>query len=255
MSYPKTFYWLLIVKLYFFLNCNLANINPKLAGLISLGGAEMKNLKARRKNSVFGIFSDQYALERTIEVLKSHHFKNNDISVLMPAQNGAMDLAFKKNTKAPEGASTGVSVGIILGAIFGWLLGNGILTIPGMEPLSEAGALMGAIAGAGVAGTIGGIVGALIGLSIPEYEAQRFENYVTDSNMLITVHVDDPKWERKAKQILKDNGASDVATSFEQKSQKPRYREADLHAMPSSSVSNLGIQSKTELGKEEQSLH
>ena len=215
----------------------------------------MKNLKSRRKNSVFGIFSDQYALERTIDSLKSHHFKNNDISVLMPASNGANDIAFKKNTKAPEGASTGVTVGIILGAIFGWLIGDGILSIPGMEPLSEAGALMGAVAGAGVAGTIGGIIGALVGLSIPEYEARRFENYVTDSNMLITVHVDDPKWERKAKQILKDNGARDVATSFDQKSGKEKIIPTNISQMPSSSVSNLGMQSKSELGKQEQPLH
>jgi hypothetical protein len=215
----------------------------------------MKNLKTRRKNSVFGIFSDQYALERTIDSLKSHHFKNNDISVLMPSKNGAMDLAFKKNTKAPEGASTGVTVGIMLGAIFGWLIGDGILTIPGLEPLSEAGALMGAVAGAGIAGTIGGIIGALIGLSIPEYEAQRFEKYVTDSNMLITVHVDDPKWERKAKQILKDNGAKDIATSAEQKIEKTKYVASEVTTLPSGSLSNLGIQSKVELGKEERPLH
>jgi hypothetical protein len=217
--------------------------------------ARMKNFKSRRKNSVFGIFSDEYALERTIDSLKSHHFKNNDISVLMPAKNGAHDMAFKKNTKAPEGASTGVSVGIILGAIFGWLLGDGILNLPGMEPISEAGGLMGAVAGAGVAGTIGGIIGALIGLSIPEYEAQRFENFVTDSNMLITVHVDDPKWERKAKQILKDNGARDVATSFDQRTNKEKIIPTEIAKMPSATLSNLGIQSKAELGKEEQPLH
>jgi hypothetical protein len=215
----------------------------------------MKNVKSRRKNSVFGIFSDQYALERTIDSLKTHHFKNNDISVLMPASNGAKDIAFKKNTKAPEGASTGVTVGIILGAIFGWLIGDGILAFPGLEPLSEAGALMGAVAGAGVAGTIGGIIGALVGLSIPEYEARRFENYVTDSNMLITVHVDDPKWERKAKQILKDNGARDVATSFDQKKSPEKIIPSNISQMPSGNLSNLGLQSKSELGKEEQPLH
>lgn len=94
-----------------------------------------------------------------------------------------------------------------------------------------------------------------MGLSIPEYEARRFENYVNDSNMLITVHVDDPKWERKAKQILKDNGARDAATSFDQKSSQEKIIPTNISQMPSSSVSNLGMQSKSELGKQEQPLH
>jgi uncharacterized protein YcfJ len=170
------------------------------------------------RNSVFGIFRDQHLLETTIDALKAQNFRNSDISVLMPSKQATKDFSIEKNTKAPEGATTGAAAGAIGGGIFGWLVGAGALAIPGLGPFIAAGPIMAAIAAAGVGGAVGGLAGGLIGLGIPEFEAHRYEGYIKDGGMLISIHVDDRKWEAKAKEILKENGAKDVSTTSEKKS-------------------------------------
>jgi uncharacterized protein YcfJ len=178
----------------------------------------MGYLKREGRNSVFGIFRDQETLDRTVNILKAQNFRNSDISVLMPSKEGTKDFAIKKNTKAPEGATTGAATGAVAGGIFGWLVGAGALAIPGLGPFIAAGPIMAAIAGAGLGGTVGGIAGGLIGLGIPEFEAQRYEGYVKEGGMLISIHVDDKVWETKAREILEENGATNIATTSEKKS-------------------------------------
>lgn len=170
------------------------------------------------RNSVFGIFRDQQSLNRTVDILKVQNFRNSDISVLMPSKEESKNFAFEKNTKAPEGATTGAATGAVAGGIFGWLVGAGALAIPGLGPFIAAGPIIAAIAGAGVGGTVGGVAGGLIGLGIPEFEAHRYEGYIKEGGMLISIHVDDSKWEAKAKEILIENGASNIATTSEKKS-------------------------------------
>lgn len=173
------------------------------------------------RHSVFGIFHDQHSLDRTVEILKSQNFRNSDISVLMPSRHGTKDFAFEKKSKAPEGATTGAAAGALGGVVLGWLVGAGALAIPGLGPFIAAGPIMAAIAGAGVGGTVGGVAGGLIGLGIPEYEAHRYAGFIKEGGMLISIHVDDDKWEDKAREILEDNGARDVATTSERKSEVP----------------------------------
>jgi len=177
------------------------------------------------RNSVFGIFRDQYALDRTVDILKANNFRNSDISVLMPSKKESKDFALEKNTKAPEGAATGATAGVLGGGVLGWLVGAGALAIPGIGPFIAAGPIIAAIAGAGVGGTLGGVAGGLIGLGIPEFEAQRYEGYIKEGGMLISIHVDDSDWEAKAKRLLEDNGAKDIATTSEKKSDDTTYTQ------------------------------
>ena len=184
------------------------------------------------RNSVFGIFRDQQALDRTVDVLKANNFRNSDISVLMPSKQETKDFAVEKNTKAPEGAATGATAGVVGGGVLGWLVGAGALAIPGVGPFIAAGPIIAAIAGAGVGGTLGGVAGGLIGLGIPEFEAQRYEGYIKEGGMLISIHVDDSDWEAKAKRLLEANGAKDVATTSEKKSDdtpytQPHFKKSD----------------------------
>lgn len=183
----------------------------------------MKTEKKGR-HSVFGIFRDQQSMNKAVDMLKAQNFRNSDISVLMPSKQESKDFAFEKHTKAPEGATTGAAAGVIGGGILGWLVGAGALAIPGLGPFIAAGPIIAAIAGAGVGGTVGGVAGGLIGLGIPEFEAQRYEGFVKEGGMLISIHVDDDKWEAKARDILEENGASDIATTSEKKSADSSYR-------------------------------
>ena len=169
------------------------------------------------RSLVYGIFPDQDSLDRAINILKSQNFINTDISILMHSKKATIDFAFEKHTKAPEGATTGAATGAIAGGIFGWLIGIGTLAIPGFGPFIAAGPIMASIAGAGMGGTVGGVAGGLIGLGIPEFEALRYESYIRDGGLLISVYVDNPKWETRAKEIFEENGALSIATTSENK--------------------------------------
>lgn len=175
-------------------------------------------IKKKGKNSVFGIFRNKLALEEAISALKNQNFNNSDISVLMPTKEGTEKFAIEKNTKAPEGIATGATAGVVGGSVLGWLVGAGALAIPGLGPFIAAGPIISAIAGAGVAGAIGGVAGGLVGLGIPEIEAKKYEGYVKSGNILLSVHVDDSDWEKKAKTILEAGGAENIGTTSEKKS-------------------------------------
>jgi hypothetical protein len=173
-------------------------------------------------HAVFGIFNDRFALEGAVDRLKAAGFRNSDISVLMQNASDTKDFAHEKATKAPEGATTGATSGILGGGILGWLAGAGALAIPGIGPFVAAGPIMGALAGAGIGGAVGGLTGALIGMGLPEYEAKRYESTVKAGGMLLSVHVDDMPWREKAKDILVDCGARDVATVGEASAKSER---------------------------------
>jgi len=169
-----------------------------------------------RKNiAVFGIYPDQLTAEDAVDSLKDTGFRSTDISVLFPDNQGTKDFAHEKHTKAPEGAVTGGGSGAVIGGALGWLAGIGALAIPGAGPFIAAGPLMGMLGGIGVGTAIGGLTGALIGLGIPEYEARRYEGRIRRGGILLSVHCDDPDWAKRARNILHQTGAEDVAAAGE----------------------------------------
>lgn len=170
---------------------------------------------AGKNTSVFAIYPTRMAVEGAVDALKAANFRNEDISVLFPQNEGNKDFAHEKNTKAPEGAATGAATGAVLGGGLGWLVGIGMLAIPGFGPLIAAGPIMAALAGVGVGGALGGLSGALIGMGIPEYEAKRYEGLVKDGGILISVHSDDSEWTKRAKEIFENTGGRDIASASE----------------------------------------
>jgi len=170
---------------------------------------------AGKNTAVFGIYRDRVGVDNAVDTLRRENFRNTDISVLFPENEGTKDFAHEKNTKAPEGASTGAASGALLGGGLGWLVGIGALAIPGLGPFIAAGPIMAALAGAGAGGALGGLTGALIGMGIPEYEAKRYEGRVKEGGILLSVHADDSKWTKRAKEILEQTGAEDVSSTGE----------------------------------------
>jgi ethanolamine utilization protein EutP (predicted NTPase) len=61
------------------------------------------------------------------------------------------------------------------------------------------------------------VSGALIGFGIPEYEAKKYEGFVTAGGILLSVHTDDAQTASRAKKILERTGAKDIATTSEVK--------------------------------------
>src|SRR5438128_8297341 len=163
----------------------------------------------------FGLYGDRASVEGAVDALRQEGFRNTDISVLFPENQGTKDFAHEKSTKAPEGTATGATSGVVVGGTLGWLAGIGALTIPGIGPFIAAGPIVAALAGAGAGGAVGGVVGALVGLGIPEYEAKRYEGRIKSGGILLSVHCDDSEWTGKAKRILEERGAEDVSSTGE----------------------------------------
>src|SRR3954464_5393940 len=168
-----------------------------------------------KNTAVFGLYRDRTSVENAVDALRAQDFRNTDISVLFPENEGTKDFAHEKHTKAPEGTATGATSGAVIGGGLGWLAGIGALAIPGLGPLIAAGPIVAALAGVGVGGAVGGFTGALVGMGIPEYEAKRYEGRVKDGGILVSVHSDTSEEIKRAKEILKDNGAQDVSSTGE----------------------------------------
>lgn len=165
---------------------------------------------AGKNKAVFGIFADRAMVSEAVDRLRAAGYRNTDISVLFPDNQGTKDFAHEKSTKAPEGATTGATSGAVLGGVLGWLAGIGALAIPGIGPFIAAGPIMGALAGAGTGGAVGGLLGALVGFGMPEYEAKRYEGRIKDGGILLSVHCDDSEWVDRAKKILENTDRKSV---------------------------------------------
>src|ERR1700738_2367399 len=172
---------------------------------------------AGKNTAVFGIYRSRTAVESAVDRLRQENFRNTDISVLFPDNEGTKDFAHEKSTKAPEGTAAGATTGAVIGGGLGWLAGIGALAIPGVGPFIAAGPIMAALAGVGGGGAVGGIAGALIGMGIPEYEAKRYEGRVKEGGILLSVHCDSSDWTKRAKEILQRTGAQDIASTGEPK--------------------------------------
>jgi hypothetical protein len=102
-----------------------------------------------------------------------------------------------------------------LGGVLGLLAGIGTLAIPGLGILVAAGPLLATLSGMGLGASVGGLAGGLVGLGIPEYEAKRYEGHLEKGGILIAVHCDDGEAISRAKKIMQESGATDVAISRE----------------------------------------
>jgi hypothetical protein len=168
-----------------------------------------------KKKSVFGIYNTRESVERAVDTFLKSGFTSSDISVLLPENLGGKPIATHKDTKAPEGATAGGAGGAVVGGTLGLLAGIGALAIPGLGPFIAAGPIMAALAGMGVGGAVGGFAGALIGMGIPEYEAKRYEGRIQKGGILLSVHCDTSDQIKRAKEIMKNTGAEDIASTGE----------------------------------------
>jgi hypothetical protein len=166
--------------------------------------------------AVFGIYPTRARVELAVGELQQRGFRREDISILMAHNEGTKDIGVEKSTKAPEGTATGAASGAVVGGTLGWLVGIGVLAIPGLGPFLAAGPLMALLGGVGLGGTIGGIAGAAIGAGIPEYEAKRYEGLVRSGRVLLSVHADDAAWAQRAKEVLEHTGADHIASTTQE---------------------------------------
>src|SRR6185503_19656501 len=118
---------------------------------------------AGKNTAVFGIYPSRHEVEDAVDHLRAQGFRNTDISVLVPENQGTKDLGHEKATKAPAGLATGAVAGGVAGGVLAWLTSIGAISIPQLGSLVAAGPIVAALAGAGAVGTVGSLIGALAG--------------------------------------------------------------------------------------------
>ena len=165
--------------------------------------------------AVFGLVPNATDAERLANQLKAAGLSANDISVLFPDRAGARDFAAHEHTMALDVAAAAARTASLFGGGLGWLVGMGILAIPGFGPVIAAGPLMAALGGTVVGAAIGGLGGALVGLGVPEYEARQYEGKLRGGNILVSVHVENRREADRAREIFEREGAHDIAASSE----------------------------------------
>jgi len=163
------------------------------------------------KKALFGIAKSQAQAVSIFNQLKGAGFSDNDISVLFPNEAGIRHLAHERHSKMPEGATVGGTGGIVIGGVLGWLVGIGLLAIPGLGPLVAAGPIIAALAGAGAGAATGVAVGSIIGMEMPEFEATQYQGKMDGGNILISVLTADLTERRRAKEIFKNAGSVTAA--------------------------------------------
>ena len=165
--------------------------------------------------SVYGLAASDSQANNLVQALTTAGFRADDVSVLFPDTSSSRDFAHEKHTKAPEGAAAGGATGGVVGGALGWMVGIGLLAIPGVGPFIAAGPILAALSGAAIGAAVGGLTGTLIGLGIPEYEAKRYEGKILKGGILISVHADNGEWTDRAKQIFTNHGIEDISSSSE----------------------------------------
>ena len=165
--------------------------------------------------AVYGIVPTHPEAASLLESLRSGGFSPTDVSILAPHNQQEIGLTVEKHSKTLEGTATGATAGGVLGGVLGLLAGIGTLAIPGLGILVAAGPLLATLSGMGLGASVGGLAGGLVGLGIPEYEAKQYEGHLEKGRVLIAVHCRDEGEIDRAKRIMEESGASDVAVSRE----------------------------------------
>lgn len=106
------------------------------------------------------------------------------------------------NTELPKDAFLGGAIGLAVGMI--------AVVIPGIGPLIAAGPIGGAIAGMSVGAGAGGLIGLLKDHGVSDEEAQFFADGVAKGGSLITVKAASDDEEKRARDLMKQNGALDT---------------------------------------------
>lgn len=152
------------------------------------------NRQATNYSRAVGTFKNRHDVEDALQDLKNSNIDMDRVSLIarhVEDVEGSEDVN-KGGNEAKEGAAAGATTGTVLGGIGGFLVGVGVLAVPGVGPILAAGAgipaLASTLAGAGIGAAAGGIVGALVGAGIPEERAKQYSDRVKAGEYLLMVN-------------------------------------------------------------------
>jgi len=179
--------------------------------------------------TVFATYSNREQLEAAIAVARSAGFRVTDVSVLVPASDGASDL---ENIEPGRGSSVRLGSDVVVsGGGVRSLVSAGTLMVPGIGPMLAAGPILTALSQAQSETVVGDITTWLIGLGLPAYKARRYDGLLQHGHLLAALHADNLSWVRKAMRIFEGTGAQNISEADEAKGAfaqygKPKLRKA-----------------------------
>lgn len=143
-------------------------------------------------NGIYCLSSDEHRANAILTALRGAGF-SSEISVLIENHAESRDMSVK------EDAVRGAKVGSVVGALLA-------LTIPGLGPALAIGPLVAMMGGAAAGGVVGGLAGgsgALGGVGLPKAVERRIHQGVTEGDILISVHTDDPEKRQRVLDIFR----------------------------------------------------
>jgi hypothetical protein len=161
---------------------------------------------AGNHTDVFGIYRSDVQAGLAVVRLMESGFDSDDISVLLQDHRGARALAQEGSSKPPKDTATPTTAD----RTFAFLGEISKLAIPGIGPFIAIGPIMAALAGVGAGG---GLTGTLAAMGIPEFEATRYEGRIKEGAVLLSVRCDSPVSVTRAKNLLRQMGGQDIASS------------------------------------------
>lgn len=152
-----------------------------------------------------GVFATRAQAQAALATLQARGFAADTISVLA-REDEDPDAADADKVAA------GAAMGGVLGALGGWLLGAGLILVPGIGPLLAVGPLLTALGGAAVGAGTGGLVAALVDAGMDEAQAQRIEEQVRGGAVLVTIAP--TEHHEEARGLLREAGATETDFSL-----------------------------------------
>lgn len=176
-------------------------------------------IAATNNKRAVGLFSSRAEAEQAMYKLRDSGFNMDHISVVAKSGDGLKEIsghdstydgAKSKGEQAKGGAGAGAKAGALTGGAIGLVGSLGILAIPGIGPIAEAGFLLAnTLLGGGIGAASGGLLGALIGWGIPEDQANHYNDRVHNhGDYLVMVEGTETEM-ATAESILRQGGIRD----------------------------------------------
>ncbi len=161
------------------------------------------------RTTAIGVFADRVTADAALDELRKAGFAADQLGFVVRNRDVA------ERTAVPVGVSElklmpGTGAGAMGGGLIGGIAGAAVsLLIPGFGPALAGGMLLATLGGATMGAFAGGFVGSLIHIGIPEKEAHRYQDLLTDGHSIVTVRA--PERYEEALKILAQHGAYNSA--------------------------------------------
>ena len=172
------------------------------------------------KNLIGGLFETQEMANQAYQALQESGFTREQINVLV--QKPRNRTIRSMNVKIQDIAKNAILGGFVIGAIggfIGWLVGVGIIVLPGFEP-AAANPNPFYTANSIASGLIlGGLTGIILGVVYKLLRSQEKAEVVTrkikQGGVLVTVNAGNSQSESRARRVIEEKGAIEVGNPAE----------------------------------------